>query len=330
MAAPSAADVAPSLGLQVLGWTVWLAGAHAGALLAAGGALLITAGMGWQYAKFCRLLLGSPVTDRIHATVVAAGGAVGTLCMAGIALSVAMDAPDLAMALVHTAIWGFIVATYVAVAHRMIPFFTSAVLPMIQVWRPFWVLWLMLGVAVLEVVAVWMSFAGWGDAILWRGIRGALEVTAGSVLVWLAWVWGLAQSLKIRLLAMLHLGFVWLGLALVMSGASQGLAVMTGVTGLELGALHAVTMGFLGSLLLAMVTRVSCGHSGRPLVADGVVWGLFWLLQGSTVLRVAAALPGVSGHWLLLVALVWVGVMLAWGGRLLSWYGRPRADGKPG
>ncbi|MDO8276104.1 MAG: NnrS family protein, partial [Serpentinimonas sp.] len=76
-----------------------------------------------------------------------------------------------------------------------------------------------------------------------------------------------------------------------------------------LGAMHAITMGFMGSLLLAMVTRVSCGHSGRTLVADRLVWGLFWLLQLATVLRVVADLadlrylpgltlpPRCSGRW---------------------------------
>lgn len=89
-------------------------------------------------------------------------------------------------------------------------------------------------------------------------------------------------------------------------------------------------MGFLGSILLAMVTRVSCGHSGRALVADATVWGLFWTLQVAVVLRIAGALPWVGGIWLALAAAVWAVVMLIWGGRLLNWYGRPRADGRPG
>ena len=46
-------------------------------------------------------------------------------------------------------------------------------------------------------------------------------------------------------------------------------------------------MGCLGSLMLAMVTRVSCGHGGRALVADRLVWTLFWVLQLATVVRLA-------------------------------------------
>ena len=91
--------------------------------------------------------------------------------------------------------------------------------------------------------------------------------------MWLALRWGLVQSLKIRLLAMLHIGFVWLGLAFVLGGASQWLGLVSGAPVLGLGALHALSMGCLGSLMLAMVTRVSCGHSGHALVADADSFG---------------------------------------------------------
>ena len=57
-------------------------------------------------------------------------------------------------------------------------------------------------------------------------------------------------------------------LAFLIGGVSQWLAWGLGMGALGLGALHALTMGCLASLMLAMVTRVSCGHSGRALVAD--------------------------------------------------------------
>jgi uncharacterized protein involved in response to NO len=96
--------------------------------------------------------------------------------------------------------------------------------------------------------------------------------------------------------------------------------------------MHATTMGFLGSLLMAMVTRVSCGHGGRVLVADHVVWTLFWLLQIATLARVAAAVVGPQHQsWLTLAAAsVWVLSLCPWAFRLLRWYGRPRPDGRAG
>lgn len=134
-----------------------------------------------------------------------------------------------------------------------------------------------------------------------------------------------------RLLAVLHLGLFWLGLRLMLSGASRLLGALAGEAVLSLAGLHAVTMGGLGSLTLGMVSRVSGGHSGRPLVVDGLVWRLFWLLQLATVLRIAATVPGWPGQAMTMAAaLVWAGLTVVWGVRNACWYGRPRADGRPG
>ena len=121
-----------------------------------------------------------------------------------------------------------------------------------------------------------------------------------------------------------------LGLTLLYSAASQALWLSRGSPVLGLGALHALSMGFLGSVMIAMVTRVSCGHSGRPLVADKLVWALFWLLQITVGLRLIAAVQGVPAWLTGLVALLWAVVVTAWTLRYASWYGRPRIDGKPG
>ena len=82
--------------------------------------------------------------------------------------------------------------------------------------------------------------------------------------------------------------------------------------------------------MLAMVTRVSCGHSGRALVADSAVWSLFWTLQGAVIVRTVAAMDGAPAWLLLLAALIWAAIMLVWCLRFGNWYGRPRSDGKPG
>jgi len=223
------------------------------------------------------------------------------------------------------------------VAHRMIPFFTSSAMPMVQAWRPFWVLWLMLAAAALQVLAAWLELAGVPSSAAgtaWLLVHGTLQLMVGGVLVWLAWVWGLVQSLKNKLLAMLHIGFLWLGVAFLLGGVSQWLVGTLGMGVLALGALHALTMGCLASLMLAMVTRVSCGHSGRALVADRIAWSLFWCLQAAALLRIAASVPGIAGlslPWLLPVAAgLWAGTMGVWGLRLGRWYGCLRADGRPG
>jgi uncharacterized protein involved in response to NO len=130
---------------------------------------------------------------------------------------------------------------------------------------------------------------------------------------------------------MLHIGFLWLGVALVLGGISQLLGLVQGTPVFSLGSLHAVTIGCLSSLMLAMVTRVSCGYSGRPVVADRVVWTLFWLLQLTALLRIAASAQSALASWLLLpTALIWAVTLSLWGGRLANWYGRVRSDGRAG
>ena len=123
---------------------------------------------------------------------------------------------------------------------------------------------------------------------------------------------------------------LWLGLALLYSAASQALWLATGQPVLGLGALHALSMGFLGSIMVAMVTRVSCGHSGRALVADNPVWAMFWLLQVAIGVRLLAAVQGMPMWLTALAALLWTAIVTAWALRYANWYGRPRIDGKAG
>lgn len=327
-------QVAPAVLWQAGGWLLWLAGACASDRLAAAGLALALAGLAWMVALFWRLIAASGAADRVHAQTVGWAGVAGVFSLAGVLLAWRGGRLDLALAFTHTGLWGFVTVTYLAVAHRMIPFFTAKVLPLVTVWRPFWVLWFMLGVALWQVLALWVQ-ALWapapgGPAPWWPWLALALEALAGGVLLWLAVVWGLVQSLRIRLLAMLHVGFVWLGLALLYSALSRALWLHAGQPVLGLGALHLLGMGFLGSVMLAMVTRVSCGHGGRTLVADGLVWALFWLLQVCVLLRTAAAVTGAPFWALPLAALLWAGVMTIWSVRHANWYGRPRADGQPG
>ena len=207
-------------------------------------------------------------------------------------------------------------------------------MPFINAWRPFWALGLMLGAAAVEGVAVWVEIDGplrGPMAPVWMLARGILELVAGGILLWLAQVWGVMQSLKNRLLVMLHISFLWLGLALVLGGMAQILGLLQDAPVLSLGSLHALTMGFMTSLMLAMVTRVSCGHGGRAQVADHMAWTLFWLVQLAALLRIAASAQSGWASWLLLpTALLWAGTMAVWGMRLGNWYGRLRPDGRVG
>ncbi|MFN4003886.1 MAG: NnrS family protein [Hylemonella sp.] len=318
--------------VMLSGWALTLAGIHVGAVIAALGCALVAAGWSHISALFAELVRRSRVPDRVHATLVAACCAVGALALWLAALALALESAPLLRAVNQLAIWGFVAPVFAVVSHRMIPFFTAAALPPLDAWRPLWLLWTL-------VLLLWMQgLVALAESLWWplpawiRGAQAALEALAAVLLLALALRWGLVQSLRIRLLAMLHVGFVWLGLAFALAAIAH-LCMALGVETRSLGLapLHALTLGYLGGTLLAMATRVSAGHGGRPLAADDIAWTLYWIAQLAALLRVLAELVASASNALMLLAAgCWAVACCGWALRYGRWFGRPRADGRPG
>lgn len=323
--------LAPVLTMLV-GWTLVLLGVHGAAGLAAAGMALVVLGWAALCLHFSRLLRTSPATDRLHASLVALAAWVGALAMALAAAALLRGDTTLLRAATQLALWGFAAPVFAAVSHRMIPFFSASALPFLDAWRPTGLLWTLMAVLWLEAAFALAELWWWPLPAALRWTQAGFEVPAAALLLWLALRWGLVQSLRIRLLAMLHGGFVWLGLALALAAISHAMMAATdGALSLGLAPLHAMTMGYLGATLFAMATRVSAGHSGRPLAADDMAWALYWVLQTAVLLRVAAAVwPAASTvlTWAALAA--WATAVVGWALRYGSWFGRPRADGRPG
>ena len=231
---------------------------------------------------------------------------------------------------------GFVGLVFATVAHRMIPFFSAAAVPRLDAWRPLWLLWVFVAVFAFEAFAASFEALAPVRGPAWAAGRAAVELPAGAGALALALRWGLLQSLRIRLLAMLHVGFSWLGLALLLSGASHAAAAWSASPPtLALVPLHAYTMGYLASTMFAMVTRVACGHGGRVQVADDFAWRLFWVLQLAIAVRLlAAVVTDLDGTWsqalVSCAAVGWAGVCVAWAVRYGRWFGTPRPDGRPG
>jgi uncharacterized protein involved in response to NO len=335
-----AGSLLPHVLPMVCGWLVFLLSAHGrdasfGRLVGAIGLAAVAFGWFGVAWKFVKLIATSKAADRVHAMLVGAGAMFGAAALGLVSWALAAGDFDLLRAATLSSLWGFVGLVFAAVAHRMIPFFSAAAVPVLDAWRPLWLLWCFAVVFAFEAIASWAQAYGWLTAPAWLVARAGIELTAGACVLALAVRWGLVQSLCIRLLAMLHLGFTWLGVALLLFGVSHLMQASAPSRSLGLAPLHAYTMGFLGSTMLAMVTRVSCGHGGRTLTADDFVWRLFWVLQVAVVARVAAgvlATTSVAGGTALVVAAAmgWAGVFLAWGVRYGRWYGTPRLDGRAG
>lgn len=318
--------------LMLAGWCLVLPGLHLSALLAAAGLALVAVGWSRLCMRFVAILRASRVPDRTHACVVAAACVVGAATMWVAVGALVMRDVAVLRAATQVALWGFVATVFVAVSHRMIPFFSASALPTLDAWRPMWLLWLMVAALWIEALVA-VAALGWGPLAPWlRGVQALIELPVALLLLWLALRWGMVQSLKIRMLAMLHAGFLWLGLACVLSALSHALMAWTdGEQSLGLAPMHALTMGYLGATLLAMATRVSSGHSGRSLAADNTAWAMYWVLQAAVVMRVVAALwPAGSTVLTLLAVLAWTTATVAWAWRYGGWFVRPRIDGRPG
>ena len=85
------------------------------------------------------------------------------------------------------------------------------------------------------------------------------------------------------LMWVLHLGYAWLVFALLLIG----LAGLTPVVPAA-AAIHALTTGAFGTMILAVMTRASLGHSGRELTATPGTTVIFVLITLAAASRVAA------------------------------------------
>jgi uncharacterized protein involved in response to NO len=204
----------------------------------------------------------------------------------------------------------------------MLPFFSAnAVGPGYRMVRPAWSLaapWLLLlGHLGLELG----HYQDW----LWMVDAPLALFFAGHWLAWQPW-----KCRKPGLLGALYLAFAWLPLAFALYTAQSFIAFLDGGFLLGRAPVHALTIGFFGSMLVAMVTRVTQGHSGRPLEMGGIAWLTFGLLQLVALARIYAEVAADAPLWLAFAAFGWIVAFLPWILRSLWIYATPRIDGKPG
>lgn len=318
--------------MMLAGGLLSLMGFHVASPLAGIGQALAAAGWVGLLLRFVRLIRVSPLPDQLHARGIALAGGVGLVAMLFAASALLLRDIALARAAAQLAVWGFLAPTFAIVSHRMLPFFSASALPALDAWPPNWLL-----TAMLATLAA--SALGAVAETLWAPLPAAahaalalVQAPAALLMLWLALRWGLVQSWANKLLAMLHGGFVWFGVALGLAAGSHAAVAIAGESAtLGLAPLHALTLGYLGATLIAMTTRVAAGHSGRPLAADRLSLLLYGVLQAAALLRVAASLWAAAAVALLLLAVTaWSLATTGWALRYGAWLGRPRLDGRPG
>jgi uncharacterized protein involved in response to NO len=157
---------------------------------------------------------------------------------------------------------------------------------------------LVIGVTVVAL-AGWIlkpDLTGVGLALMAAGALHLLRLAR-----WTGW-----RTASQPLVWILHLGYAWLGVGLVLLGLTAAGAPFAPSAGL-----HALTVGAMGVMILAVTTRAARGHTGRDLSADAGTLVLYLLINAAALVRVAGGLwPDFHGLALILSSGLWAAALL--------------------
>jgi uncharacterized protein involved in response to NO len=170
----------------------------------------------------------------------------------------------------------------------------------------------------------------WGVVIVdqvWAAsaLSGLVYGLAAGLHLWRLVGWQGWRTLGNPLLAVLHVGYLWL----VVGFALKALADF----GLfdPASAVHGLTIGAIGTMTLAIMSRASLGHTGHALKAHALVVVAYVLLSLAVVARLSVGwYSGSPEDLIMLSGGLWVGAFLLffWVYAPILW--RPRGDGRPG
>ena len=139
--------------------------------------------------------------------------------------------------------------------------------------------------------------------------------------LWQPWV-----TLRTPLVWVLHLAYAWIPVHL----ALRALAAAGWIA--PSAAIHSLTVGAIGGLVIGMMTRTARGHTARPLRADWRDVTCYLLVAVAAFVRVLVPLaaPAFTMEAVLCAATLWsagFAMDVASYGNVLT---RPRLDGRPG
>jgi uncharacterized protein involved in response to NO len=175
---------------------------------------------------------------------------------------------------------------------------------------------------IATLVVTGVALLGWAFAPDVSATSWAVLAAGGAVALRLSRWCGL-RTVREPLLLFLHVGYGWLAFGLLLLGF-DGLFEMLPPT----AALHSLTVGAIGTMTLAVMTRASLGHTGRPLAAGPGTRTIYVLVTIAAVLRVCSPLAGnLTELALWLAGIAWSGAF----GLFAILYGpalaRPRVRG---
>jgi uncharacterized protein involved in response to NO len=177
--------------------------------------------------------------------------------------------------------------------------------------------------AIISVVAVVITDLLWPDSRIAALAAGFAAVVNGARLL----QWRSLATWRQPIVWILHLGSVWLpvGLALKCMAVFSGAAVSAFW-------LHSLTVGVLSTMVMAVMTRASLGHTGRALVVDPAIAFAYLLLLAAALTRVfGLSVLGLPYPFVIVIsACCWTAAFAIFLMIYAPILWSPRLDGKPG
>ena len=109
-------------------------------------------------------------------------------------------------------------------------------------------------------------------------------VVAAIVNAWRLVRWAGGATWAEPLLFILHVAYAWV----VIGTALLGLSILDAGVPVA-SAIHALTAGAIGTMILAVMPRVTLGHTGRDLTANRATIAIFVLINAAGITRVSAS-----------------------------------------
>ncbi len=314
--------------LMVIGVITFYCGLAYDRWIAIAGVIAIFLGFCNAFIALLRVLIHAENQDIRHASVTSTALLMGCLGIAAYLFWLLTEIHFLLNFSRYVGIWFFLMPILLTVSHRMIPFFSSRVLENYVLVRPYWILWIMLTCSTAHGLLQLVNLHQYS----WPA-----DILLALCALYLSIKWGLLRSFQVSLLAVLHISFAWLSISMLLHGLQSFLALYASETDswtFGMAPLHALTIGYFASMVLGMASRVTIGHSGRPLELDRFTWILFIGFQATTIVRMlpdmVAALNQYIPELYIIAGLIWLSCFTLWAIRYIPIYWRPRIDGKSG
>ena len=157
-----------------------------------------------------------------------------------------------------------------------------------------------LSIALVLIAALAWTVQPQAVATSWIFIVAGV-VNLGRLSRWYGWL-----TWREPLVLSLHVGYGWLALSMLVLGCA-----LLGIGLAKEDAVHALTTGAVGVMTLAVMTRASLGHTGRPKHAGPATVCIYVLVTLGAVLRVFGSDTGLPTNLVLgLAAVSWSGAYL--------------------